>query len=130
MDAISRRAALFSALLGLVGLVALGGCKPEVPSHWQELGFPLGSGELRAGTEHTDQKITIEHGGIADTSGTCGNYNEELRKQDFERVDSDIEKNTDEEIIQTFDKKDGKTLKLVCRNAVDKTIVILEYMSE
>ena len=130
MDALSRRAALFGALLGLVALIALPGCKPDVPAHWQELGFPLGAGELRAGADHSNQKITIEHGGIADTSGACGNYNEELRTQDFERVDSEIEKNTDEEIIQTFRKKDGKKLKLVCRNAVDKTIVILDYMSE
>ena len=129
MDAFSRRAALLSALLGLIALVALPSCKPEVPSNWYEMGFPLGAGELRAGEEHSEKKIVIDHGGIADTSGTCGNYSDELISNDFERTTDSSDQNTDEQIVRNFVKGD-KQLQLICRNAVNKTVVTLKYVSK
>jgi hypothetical protein len=116
---------------GLAGgalLVSIAACdsKIEVPSHWAEMGVPLGDGELRRKEEQSHERISIDHDGILQTQKVCLRYQEALERAGMVTAVGQGDRDDTGYFVRTLD-DGGKMVKLRCINAMDKSVVQIEY---
>lgn len=113
---------------GAALVTGLFGCdsKTEVPETWEAIGVPLGDGELRRKEEQSAERVSIDHDGILETRKVCMRYREALEVSGMADDPGPRDRDGQDYIVRTLD-DGGESVLLRCVNAMDKTVVIIEY---